>query len=254
VNTLTRSECPRLARSWILSASTSSMTVARSCARSASPDARAASSRSRSSRGVPVRRATANRAGALSGKSNDTFRSAASGSSRRAARSNTTRVKSDPIAATLIHKAAVHGLCARGNARLNQSATPNEKAMGTAKISSRSPQLRSGRRRHSPSVTAGKGCLLGSATPLLCEPLKLTRCDDRLRQRTPDGHDEGVTILLPEASIRQNDVAVGSREFDSVSGAPNQCAIASRWRRQRTPASADRPCRSRAARAAPPRA
>jgi hypothetical protein len=137
------------------------MTVDSCCAWSSLPEERAATRRSRSSRGVPVRRATANRAGALSGKSNDTLRRAANGSNCRAARSKTTSVNSDAMATIPTHSAAVHGPVARGNAWLKSRAAAKESATGPPKMSTRSPRLSSGLRCHSPGSRDGQlppGC------------------------------------------------------------------------------------------------
>ena len=106
-------------------------------------------------------------------------------------------------------------LWARGRIRLRSRATPNENPTGTAKTRARSPQLRRGRRRHSPAGTAGDAFPSGCATPLLDDGLNSAQ-GDRIGQqhsRPPRraGHDPVLRSNNPLAGRNYLSVAPSIR-------------------------------------------
>lgn len=148
VSTRTRSEWPRVFRSWALRAATSSrMRTAARVGSSSSPASRA--SRTRSSRVVvdPTRRATANRDGARSGNSIVSWSSTASGSSRRANRSTAHAVRAE-AANRPAHHRTTRPPSGLGTARDRRAATPTPAAMGTTRTMPRSARLRRGLAAH----------------------------------------------------------------------------------------------------------
>ncbi len=100
------------------------------------------------SRGLPTRRATANRLGALSGKSSERFNSAASGSRRRPARSSARMVTSITRLTAAKESTAPPKPVGRGKTRLSTVPAAIPATAGTTTTEARTSRLSSGRRCH----------------------------------------------------------------------------------------------------------
>lgn len=145
----TLSEWPLVSRSWAERAATNArIVVAAAVGSSSIPCSLAFCTFFFRSRTRPARRATASLVGALSGKTSVSLRSTARGVSRRARRSNATRVTSDEATKVTHHSASEAVPWGEGSRRTTKNATDTDAAMGIRKARTRRAAATIGRARH----------------------------------------------------------------------------------------------------------
>jgi hypothetical protein len=141
----TRSECPRVFRSWALSAATRERIASAARAGSSSmPRSRASRMRCWRIRTFPTRRARANLEGALSGKSRESLRSTARGRSLLDARSTSLTATSE-APNSIAHHHTKPEPDGRSIARLSHAAAVTPDARGMSSTTALSRALSTGR-------------------------------------------------------------------------------------------------------------
>ena len=144
----TRSEWPRVRRSWLFKAATSASKLVTAFASlvAARPVA-ASSAHARSLRTLPLRSATPKREGARSGNTNVIRRSAARGSARRASRSIAHKASVEAPRMTASHT-TTRTPDGRDTVRLVATPTATEAAIGKTRTATRRAAFSTGRFRH----------------------------------------------------------------------------------------------------------